>query len=77
MYNYQKCTCVIFLTAFSHSTCQAVQLSLILHCSYKKLDTLLIQENLILVWYFGVINSSQLSIQIPDNNKEQEYRMPL
>ena len=60
--NYQKC--VIFLTGFSHSMCQAVQLSLILHCSYNK--------NLIPVWYFGVINSSQLSIQIPDNNKGQE-----
>ena len=73
--NYQKC--VTFLTAFSHSMCQAVQLSLILHCSSKKLDTLFIQENLILVWYFGVINSSQLSVQIPDNNKGQEYRISL
>ena len=65
--NYQNY--VIFLTAFSRSMCQEVQLSLILHCSYKKTWYIVHTKNLILVWYFGVINSSQPSIQIPDNNK--------
>ena len=45
--------------------------------SATSLTTISVLHNLILVWYFGVINSSQLSIQIPDNNKGQEYRIPL